>query len=78
VGFLVDRMTLRQVFSELFYSPLSVVFHSGSAYVYIEYIHTSWRMNNRPVDGRSSKTSSYRIDMNNNMNKQKKMRNTLF
>jgi hypothetical protein len=51
VGFVVDKLALGQVFSELFSFSLSVSFHHGSLYSYI-----IWGMNNRPVGGCSSET----------------------
>jgi hypothetical protein len=51
VGFVVDKVALGQFFSEFFGFPLSVSFHRGLSYSYI-----IWRMNNRPIGGRSSET----------------------
>jgi hypothetical protein len=50
-----------RLFSEFFGFPLSMSFHRGSSYSYI-----IWGMNNMPVGGRSSETSSHPIDMNKN------------
>jgi hypothetical protein len=47
-------------FSEFFGFPLSVSFHHGSPFSYI-----NWGMNNMPVRGRSSETQAHPIATNN-------------
>jgi hypothetical protein len=59
VGFVVDKATLGQGFSEFFGFPLSISFHRGSPYSYV-----IWEMNTRPVGNRSSETFSHPVDMN--------------
>jgi hypothetical protein len=52
VGFVVDEVALArgQVFLQVLQSPLSVSFHYGSPYSYI-----NWGMNSKPVGGCSSR-----------------------
>jgi hypothetical protein len=59
VGFVVDEVTLGQVFLQALQSPLSISFHCGSTYSYI-----ISRMNNIPSGGNISKAQSHPIDMN--------------
>jgi hypothetical protein len=47
-------------FSEFFTFPLSISFHHCCPYT-----HIAWGMNNWPISGRSSETSSHCMDMNN-------------
>jgi hypothetical protein len=56
LGLVVDTMTMGKVFYAFFGFPLSISFHCGSPYWYI-----NWMMNKRPVCGHSSETY-----MNNN------------
>jgi hypothetical protein len=58
VGFVVDKVALVQVFLQVLRFPLPMSFHRGSSYSYIV-----WRMNNRPVGGRSAHSKSHSIDM---------------
>jgi hypothetical protein len=60
VGFVVYKVALGQVSLRVIRFPLSASFHHASPYSYI-----IWRVNNRPLDGRSSETS-HPIDTNNN------------
>jgi hypothetical protein len=49
MGFVVEKVALREVFLKLFGFPVSLLFHLDFPYSYI-----IWGMNNRPVGGRSS------------------------
>jgi hypothetical protein len=62
--FMVDEVTLRQVFLQVLQIPLSISFHHGCPFSYI-----IWGMNNRPIGDRSSEILSHPAGMiNNNMN----------
>jgi hypothetical protein len=52
VGFVVDKVTLGQVFLRVFRFPLSISFHRRSPYSYI-----MWVVNNMSVNGSSSGTT---------------------
>jgi hypothetical protein len=61
--FVMDKVALGHAFWELFLSfTLSISFRRGSSCADI-----IWRMNNRPVDGSSSQTSSRPINMKNKL-----------
>jgi hypothetical protein len=63
VGFMVDTVALGQVYLRVLrFSPVNIIPPSLSVLVY------RLGMNNRPIGGRSSETSSHPIDMNNNNN----------
>jgi hypothetical protein len=49
-GLCGGESVMERIFSEFFGFPLQISFHNGSPYSYI------WRMNDRPVGGRSSGT----------------------
>jgi hypothetical protein len=51
VGFVLDRVSLGQVFLWILQFSLSVSFHHGSPHW-----HITWEMNNRPINGCSSET----------------------
>jgi hypothetical protein len=56
---LVENVALGQVFHRvLVFRPISII---------PPWLHTLWRMKNRPVGGRSSETQSHLIDMNNSL-----------
>jgi hypothetical protein len=59
MGFVVDKVAMRQVFLRVSRFSPSILFHNGSPFSYV-----IWHMNNRPVRSRSSETSSHPIDMN--------------
>jgi hypothetical protein len=61
VGFMMDKVAMRQVSSEFFGFPLSISFHRGSPYSYI-----TFRINKIHVGGCSSETSSHSTDINMN------------
>jgi hypothetical protein len=56
-------VALGQVFLRVNRFSLSILFDHGSQHSYI-----AWRMDNRPVSGRISETSSHPVDMNMNSN----------
>jgi hypothetical protein len=58
VGFVLDKVALRQVYLWVLRFPLSISFHHGSPCSYIY-----WGMNNRPASGRSSETSSLPFEL---------------
>jgi hypothetical protein len=63
MGFVVGRVALGHVSFRVLKFSLSISFHRGSPYSDI-----IWRINNRPVGGRSSETQSHPTNINNKGN----------
>jgi hypothetical protein len=59
MGFVVNKVAVRQVFSDFFGFPLSTSFRRRSSYS-----HVTWGMTSRPDGDHSSETMSQPIDMN--------------